>query len=368
MIPVNEPVIGESEIQYVTECLRTGWVSSAGRFLGEFEHAWAEYCGMAHGIAVCNGTAALDVAVSCLGVGPGDEVIMPSLTIISCAQAVVRHGARPVLVDCDADTWCMDVEAVRRAVTPASKAIMVVHMYGHPVDMDPIRAVADEHGLSILEDAAEAHGAEYKGRRCGGLGDMSIFSFYANKVITTGEGGMVLTNDDAQAAHARGYRNLCFRSDRRFYHTELGQNYRMTNVQAAVGLGQLERIAEIVAHKRELAAKYAQGLAGLVGLQLPTEREWARSNYWMYAVVLDEATGLSGEAFSARLKERGIDTRPFFLGMHEQPAFHELGLFAHEHYPVTERVSRQGVYLPSGVALDASRVNMVCSAVREVLQ
>lgn len=368
MIPVNEPSIGERELEYVTECLRTGWVSSAGRFLEDFERAWAAYCGMAYGVAVCNGTAALDVAVSCLSLGPGDEVIMPSLTIISCTQAVVRHGARPVLVDCDSETWCMDVDAVREAVTPATKAIMVVHMYGHPVDMDPIRAIAVDHHLAVIEDAAEAHGAEYKGRRCGGFGDVSVFSFYANKVVTTGEGGMLLTNDEGLAAHARAYRNLCFRDDRRFYHTELGENYRMTNVQAAIGLGQLERIDEIVAHKRQMAAEYTRGLADLAGLQLPSEREWARSNYWMYAVVVDEVTGLSGEAFSARLKERGVDTRPFFLGMHEQPAFHRLGLFAGERYPVTERVSRQGVYLPSGNALTALQVEGVCAAIREVIE
>jgi perosamine synthetase len=293
---------------------------------------------------------------------------MPSLTIISCAQAVVRHGARPVLVDCDPETWCMDVEAVRGAVTPATKAIMVVHMYGHPVDMDEIQAIARDHHLAVLEDAAEAHGAKYKGRRCGGLGDVSVFSFYANKVVTTGEGGMFLTNDEEQAARARAYRNLCFRDDRRFYHTELGENYRMTNVQAAIGLGQLERVDEIVAHKRRMAAEYSRGLANVAGLQLPIEREWARSNYWMYAVVVDEATGLTGKSFSAQLKKRGVDSRPFFFGMHEQPAFHRLGLFDDEHYPVTERVSRQGVYLPSGNTLTALQVEEVCAAVLEVVE
>jgi len=368
VIPVNEPSIGERELEYVTECLRTGWVSSAGRFLEDFEQAWAAYCGMAYGVAVCNGTAALDVAVNCLSLGPGDEVIMPSFTIISCAQAVVRHGARPVLVDCDSETWCMDGEAVRAAVTPATKAIMVVHMYGHPVDMDQIQAITLDHHLTIIEDAAEAHGSEYKGRRCGGFGDVGIFSFYANKVVTTGEGGMLLTNDEGHAADARAYRNLCFRNDRRFYHTKLGHNYRMTNVQAAIGLGQLERVDEIVDHKRRMAAEYARRLADLAGLQLPSEREWARSNYWMYAVVVDEATGLTGETFSAQLKQRGVETRPFFLGMHEQPAFHRLGLFAGESYPVTERISRQGVYLPSGNALTALQVEEVCAAILEVIK
>jgi perosamine synthetase len=244
---------------------------------------------------------------------------------------------------------------------------MAVHMYGHPVDMDPIMAFSREHGLAVIEDAAEAHGAEYKGRRCGGLGDLSVFSFYANKVITTGEGGMVLVRDAEQAAHSRAYRNLCFRPERRFYHTDLGQNYRMTNVQAAIGLAQLERVEQLVSTKRRTAAVYNEGLAGIVGLQLPFEMEWARSNYWMYAVVVDPKTGMSGSSFSAALKSRGVDSRPFFLGMHEQPALHRLGLFSGERYPVTERVSRQGVYLPSGTALTTSQAEEVCAAVREVL-
>lgn len=368
MIPVNEPSIGERELEYVTECLRTGWVSSAGHFLDEFENAWAGYCGMPYGVAVCNGTAALDVAVSCLAVQPGDEVIMPALTIISCALAVVRHGAIPVLVDCDPETWCMDVSAVKTRLTDRTRAIMAVHMYGHPVDMDPIVDMAREHGLAVIEDAAEAHGAEYKGRRCGGLGDVSVFSFYANKVITTGEGGMILMRDEAQAAHARAYRNLCFRPERRFYHTELGQNYRMTNVQAALGLAQLERIEELISRKRRTADIYTAGLAAIAGLQLPTEREWARSNYWMYAVVVDPTTELTGDTFSSALRTRGIDTRPFFLGMHEQPALQRLGLFSGERYPVSEVVSRQGVYLPSGTALTTSQAEEVCAAVREVLR
>ena len=290
MIPVNEPALGERELELVAACVRTGWVSSAGRYLDEFERRWAEYCGMKHGVAVSSGTAALDVAVSCLRLQPGDEVILPSFTIVSCAQAVTKHGGLPVLVDCDPDTWCLDIEHVAARVTPRTRAIMVVHMYGHPVDMDPLRELADRHGLVLIEDAAEAHGAEYKGRRCGGLGDISCFSFYANKIITTGEGGMLLTDRDDWATHARSYRNLCFRSERRFYHEELGENYRMTNLQAALGVAQLDRIGQIVARKRAMAAAYTERLQSCTALQLPTEREWARSTFWMYGVVSrDEA-------------------------------------------------------------------------------
>jgi perosamine synthetase len=308
--------------------------------------------------------------VSSLKLQPGDEVILPSFTIVSCAQAITKHGGLPVLVDCDPDTWCLDVEHVAGRITHRTRAVMAVHMYGHPADMDPLRALADRHGLVLIEDAAEAHGAEYKGRRCGGLGDISCFSFYANKIITTGEGGMVLTDNDDWATHARAYRNLCFCSERRFYHEELGENYRMTNLQAALGLAQLDRIEQIVARKRAIAAAYTERLQRCEALQLPVEREWARSTFWMYGVVLkDDDHGARGlaENLGKRLHERGVQTRPFFLGMHEQPAFQRMGLFAGESYPVTERLARQGLYLPSGTALTDEQVTAVCAAVREVL-
>ena len=370
MIPVNEPSLGERELELVADCVRSGWVSSAGRYLDEFERRWAAYCGMKHGVAVSSGTAALDVAVSCLRLRPGDEVILPSFTIVSCAQAITKHGGRPVLVDCDPDTWCLDVEHVAARITPRTRAVMVVHMYGHPADMDPLRELADHHALVIIEDAAEAHGAEYKGRRCGGLGDISCFSFYANKIITTGEGGMVLTDRDDWAAHARAYRNLCFRSERRFYHAELGENYRMTNLQAALGVAQLDRIEHIVARKRGIAAAYTERLQPCRALQLPTERDWARSTFWMYGVVLkNDGRGTEGLAadMAQRLLDRGVETRPFFLGMHEQPVFHQMGLFTGESYPVTERLARQGLYLPSGTALTDEQVAVVSDAVQKVL-
>src|SRR5665648_11447 len=371
MIPVNEPALGERELELVADCVRTGWVSSAGHYLDEFERRWAEYCGMKHGVAVSSGTAALDVAVSCLRLQPGDEVILPSFTIISCAQAITKHGGRPVLVDCDPETWCLDVDQVAARITPRTRAVMAVHMYGHPADMDPLRGLADRHGLVLIEDAAQAHGAEYKGRRCGGLGDISCFSFYANKIITTGEGGMVLTDRDDWAAHARAYRNLCFRSDRRFYHEELGENYRMTNLQAALGVAQLDRVEEILAHKRAMAAAYTERLRSCEALQLPMEREWARSTFWMYGVVLKDggrnAAGLAVD-LAQRLQERGVQTRPFFLGMHEQPAFLRMGLFQGEEYPVTEMLARQGLYLPSGTALQLSQVDEVAGAVKEVMR
>ena len=376
MIPVNEPLLGEREMEYVAECVRTGWVSSAGRFIEAFEQGWAAYCGMRYGVAVSNGTVALQAALACLDLQPGDEVILPTFTIISCAQAVLYNGGVPVLVDCDPRTWCMDPNQVEAKITSRTSAIMPVHIYGHPVDMDPLFTLAEKHDLVIVEDAAEAHGASYLSgrngpdstwRRCGGLGQLSTFSFYANKLITTGEGGMVLTDDPAYAKRLRDLRNLCFRPERRFYHTELGHNWRMTNLQAAIGLAQLERFDEIIERKRWMGRSYTERLAGLAGVQLPVEEPWARQVYWMFGIVLDEATGLDAVELAKRLKARGVETRPFFLGMHEQPVFHERGLFLHERYPVAERIARQGLYLPSGLTLTEAQIDAVCAALVDAL-
>jgi perosamine synthetase len=366
-IPVNEPYIGAQEAEYVLECLRTGWISSEGRFIRQFEERWADYCGMAHGVAVSNGTVALEIAVTCLDLHHGDEVILPSFTIISCAQAVTRNGGTPVLVDSDPRTWCMNVNQVAAKITPRTRAIMPVHIYGHPVDMDPILELARLHNIVVIEDAAEAHGAEYKNRKCGGLGDLNCFSFYANKIITTGEGGMVLTNDEKHAERLRSLRNLCFKKERRFYHTELGNNYRLTNLQAAIGLAQLERIEESLQKKRWMAASYTERLKNIDLLQLPVEEPWAKNVYWMYGVVLDESTGLDASSFAQKMIERGVMTRPFFLGMHEQPVFQQMGLFRNEHYSVAERISHQGFYLPSGMTITEVQIDQVCEAVRQIL-
>lgn len=363
MIPVNEPRLGEREIAYVNECLQTGWISSEGRFIDEFERQWAAYCGMKFGIAVSNGTTALEMAVESLDLKPGDEVILPSFTIISCAQAVIYGGGIPVLVDCDPHTWCMDVSQVEAKITSRTRAIMPVHIYGHPVDMDPLLDLAKKHNLIVIEDAAEAHGAEYKSRRCGSFGDISCFSFYANKIITTGEGGMLLTNDEEVANRLRSMRNLCFKKERRFYHTELGHNFRLTNMQAALGLGQLEHIEESLQHKRWLGKTYTEKLNHLKGLQLPVEMDWAKNVYWMFGIVLDEKFGIDAVEFARRLSARGVMTRPFFLGMHEQPVLKSQGFFQGEEYPVTARIARQGLYLPSGMTLTEAQLNEVCAAV-----
>jgi perosamine synthetase len=377
MIPVNTPLLGERDLELVAECVREGWISSVGRFITEFENGWARFCERKHGVAVANGTVALELALKVLDLKPGDEVILPSFTIISCALAVLRHEAVPVVVDVDADTWCMDLDQLEASVTPRTRAIMPVHIYGHPVDMDRVLAVAERHGLAIVEDAAEAHGAEYlsgrgtpseRWRKAGSFGAVSCFSFYANKPVTTGEGGMLLFDDDRLAEHARSLRNLAFGSVRRFEHEELGYNYRMTNMQAALGVAQLERIDTIVQKKRWIGAAYTERLRGLDGLELPVERTWARSVYWMYGMLVREATGLDAEELAKRLKARGVDTRPFFYGLHQQPVLQKRGLFAGAHLPVTERLSHQGLYVPSGLSLTEREIDTVSAALREALR
>jgi perosamine synthetase len=366
VIPVSEPLLDAAALANVEDAVRTGWVSSEGRYIAEFERRWAQYCGVKHGIAVCNGTAALAVAMEALKLPPS-EIILPSFTIISCIQAIIDAGHRPVLVDCDPETWCMDVDQVAAKITPRTRAIMPVHIYGHMVDMDPLMDLARKHGLAVVEDAAEVHGAEYHGRRAGGIGTLGCFSFYANKIITTGEGGMVVTDDDALAERARGLRNLCFRRDRRFFHTELGHNYRMTNLQAAIGVAQVDRIAEHLTRKRKIGALYTERLRGVHGLRLPVERPGTTNVYWVYGVVLDKSVSCDAVTFAARLRERGVDTRPFFLGLHEQPALHDRGLFVAERYPVTEEIARRGLYLPSGLTLTEAQIDTVVATVRECL-
>ncbi len=367
MIPVSEPLLNEQASKYVKECMQTNWISSEGRFIQEFEAKWADYCGMDYGIAVSNGTTALQIAVACLGLEPGDEVIMPTFTIISCALAIIEVGAVPVLVDSDSHTWCMNVGQIEEKITARTRAIMPVHMYGHPVNMDPIQELARKYNLVVIEDAAEAHGAEYKGRKVGGIGDLSCFSFYANKIITTGEGGMVLARSADHAEKLRSLRNLCFQKDQRFYHTELGHNYRLTNLQAAIGLSQVEQIEEHVAKKRWMGEAYTERLKGMYQISLPVEEPWAKNVYWMYGVVLANDVKYDAVEFARRLRENGVDTRPFFIGMHEQPVFKKQGMFKMEQYPVAEHIARRGLYLPSGLTLTEAQLDQVCDVVRRVL-
>ena len=368
-IPVNEPLLTGNEKKYLNECIETSWISSEGPFVKQFEESYAEKVSRKYGIAVCNGSAALDIAVRALNIGPGDEVILPAFTIISCAAAIVRAGAIPVVVDSDPRYWNMDVEQIEEKITARTKAIMVVHIYGLPVDMDPVIGLAKQRNLKIIEDAAEAHGLAYKGKPCGSFGDISTFSFYPNKLVTCGEGGMVLADDAELAERCRSLRNLCFQAHQRFVHEELGWNYRMSNLQAALGLAQLEQLDFFVEKKRHIGARYAELLDGLQDIRLPVPKtEFADNIYWVYGVVLGPDIPFDAKAAMRRLKEQGIGTRPFFWPMHLQPVFRKMRLFSDTACPTAENLAQRGIYIPSGLALKEEQLERVAQAMRELLK
>lgn len=368
-IPVNEPLLNGNEKKYLCECIDSGWISSEGPFVKEFEQKMSATVGRQYGIAVSNGTAALEVAAQALGIGAGDEVIMPAFTIISCAMAVTKLGAVPVLVDSDLHTWNMNVEEIEEKITDRTKAIMIVHLYGLPVEVDPIMDLARKHNLKVIEDAAEMHGQTYQGRPCGSFGDISTFSFYPNKHVTTGEGGMVVTDDEELAERCRLIRNLCFRKDVRYVHDEISDNYRFTNLQAAVGLAQLERLDEFIKRKRAMGSYYTEKLRGIDGLLLPIEKtDYADNIYWVYGLVLDRHIQADNKAVQKMLAEEGIGTRTFFWCMHEQPVYKKEGLFAGETYPNAEYLARKGFYIPSGLALTEGQMERVADKVKAMME
>jgi perosamine synthetase len=374
MIPVNEPLLNGNELKYLAECIETGWISSEGPFVRKLEDGMAAVGGQRHGIAVTNGSAALDLAVAALGIGPGDEVILPTFTIISCAAAITRAGATPVVVDCEPLTWNMDPTRIEAGITPRTKAIMVVHIYGLPVDMDPVMDIAQRHGLKIIEDSAEQIGQVYRStksrapRMIGSFGDIATFSFYPNKHVTTGEGGMVLTSDDALAERCRNLRNLCFGRKRRFVHEELGWNFRMSNLQAAVGVAQMERLPQTLEKKRQIGIWYNELLADVADLErLPARTDCAENIYWVYGVVLKNSVPFDAEEAMERMRTKGIGTRPFFWPMHEQPVFRKMGLFRGVSCPVAERIARRGFYVPSGMALTRDQAGQVAEALCQLL-
>ncbi len=368
-IPVNEPLLNGNEKKYLCECIDTGWISSEGPFVGRFEEKVAAMVGRKYGIAVSNGTAALEIAVKALKIGEGDEVIMPTFTIISCAMAVTKAGAVPVLVDSNKYTWNMDVDGIEAKITPRTKAIMVVHLYGLPVEMDKVLELAEKYDLKVIEDAAEMHGQTYKGKPCGSFGDISIFSFYPNKHITTGEGGMVVTDSENLAERCCALRNLCFRRDVRYIHDEISGNYRFTNLQAAVGLAQLERMEEFVEKKREMGKFYTESLSNIEGISLPIVRtEYADNIYWVYGIVLKEERAVTNREVVKRLAVEGIGARTFFWCMHEQPVYGKQGIFRGQKYERAEYLARKGLYIPSGLALTRTQMEIVVEKVRKVLQ
>ena len=361
-IPVAAPVLEGNEKTYVLDCLDSTWISSSGKYLDRFEAAFAEFCGVSEAIACSNGTTALHLALLGLDLGPGDEVIVPTLTFVATANAVTYCGARPVFVDVDPETWTIDPAAVEAKITPRTKGIIVVHLFGHPADMDPIGAIARRHGLFVLEDAAQAHGAEYRGRRTGSLSELATFSFFGNKIVTTGEGGMVTTSDRGLATRMRMLRTHGMDPNRRYWHPVIGYNYRMTNVAAAIGLAQLERVQWQLDRRQELAAWYREELAHTGVLTLHAERDWCRHVWWMFSVLVGEAAG-DRDTIMATLRSRGIETRPFVHPLHTLPPYREA--MPHESFPVAENVARTGINLPTWAGLTRGHVRRVCDQLLE---
>lgn len=361
--PVAQPRLRGREREYVEQAIAGGWLSSQGPFVQRFEEQFAASLGATHAVAVTNGTAALHLAMEALRIGAGDEVIVPAFTMSAPVFAVLYAGARPVPVDAD-DTWNLDPAEVERAVTPRTRALLAVHTYGHPARMDALRELADRRGIALIEDAAEAHGATVCGRVAGAWGDVSCFSFYANKLITTGEGGMLVTGRDDLAARARWKRGMCFGPDEesRFTHQEVGFNYRMTSLQAAVGLAQLEAIDEALAAQRAVAAAYRRGLDGVPGLTFPPESPWADNVYWVFGVLVDERLGMTRAELQARLRREGIETRRFFTPVHRQPFMAER--LDGRSFPRADDLYERGLYLPSGAGMSLEAVERVCRTLR----
>lgn len=367
-IPVNKPLLDGNEKKYLCECIDTGWISSEGPFVKRFENDMAAYTGRKYGIAVCNGTAALEAAIVALDLEKGSEVILPTFTIISCAQAITKAGLVPVVVDCEADTWNMDVSLIEEKITEKTRAIMAVHIYGLPVDMDPVLELAKKYDLKVIEDAAEMHGQTYKGKPCGSFGDISIFSFYPNKHVTCGEGGMILTDDEVLAERCRGARNLFFTAQR-YRHEEIGSNFRMSNMQAAVGCAQLERLAEHIERKRIIGKRYQEAFRMLEDIGLPVPATgYADNIYWVFGIVIGDSYSFDAEQVMKMLAEEGIGTRSFFYPMHRQPVYIKEGLFKDVSCPNAEKIARKGFYLPSGLGITEEEIDYVVCKVIEAFK
>ena len=371
MIPVNTPCLNGNEKIYINECIDTGWISSEGPFVKRFEDGVSNYIGRNYATACSNGSAALDIAVKALGLKSGDEVIMPSFTIISCAQSLVIQGIKPVLIDSHFDTYNMIVEDVEAKITSKTKAIMIVHIYGLTVDIDPILKIANRYNLKVIEDAAEVFGHVYKGKKCGSFGDISTFSFYPNKHITTGEGGMILTDDPEIDKKIKGLRNLCFSTDmdKRFIHEDLGWNYRMTNIQAALGFAQLEQIEEVLKKKKEIGAKYNQLLKDIKDINLPiTKTDYCENIYWVYAITIKDNCKITAKEAMKKLAEFKIGTRPFFYPMHLQPVFKKMELFKKENHPNSSKLYEKGFYIPSGLGISDFDIKEVSNRLHQIFE
>jgi perosamine synthetase len=364
IIPVCEPVLSGNEQKYVAECVESGWISSAGSFIERFESGFAGKIGTRTAVATTSGTTALHLALAVLGIGPGDEVILPTFTMIATIHGVTHLGATPILVDAHPRTWTMDVSQVESKITPRTKAVIAVHIYGYPCDMDELKALGRKHGIYVVEDAAEVHGARYKGKMCGSLADIASFSFYANKIITTGEGGMVTTDNEELGALCRVLRDHAFSKERHFWHRYHGYNFRMSNMQAAVGVAQLERWDELVQARIDHARRYIENLKDVPGLVMPPESDDRDNVFWMFGLrVKKNEFGIDRDELRRRLASRAVETRTFFIPMHLQPAFFED--FKGERFPESEALCGEGLYLPSSAKLTNDEIDFVCECIRE---
>ena len=365
---VNEPLLAGNEKKYLLKCLTDGFISSSGPFVKEFENKFAKRVNRKYGISVNNGTAALQLAFESLDIKKGDEVILPAFTIISCVLPIVRSGAIPVLVDSDPITWNMNVSQVEKKITSKTKAIIAPHIYGLPIDMDPLIKISKKYNLKIIEDAAEVLGLKYKNKECGSFGDVSTFSFYANKHITTGEGGMIVTNNKKIAERCRDLRNLFFNSKKRFVHYGLGWNHRFTNMQSALGLAQLEKLKKFIIKKRKIGKIYNKGLSKIKIFNTPLNKtKYAENIYWVYGIVLKKNSSINLNIFMEKLKKNGIETRNFFWPLHEQPILKKMGLFRNLKLPVAEHLARNGLYLPSGLAITTSQQKFVIDKIKKIV-
>lgn len=362
-IPVSEPSITQKEMSLVLKALKSGWVSSLGEYITQFEQEFAQYIGTKYALTTTNGTAALHLALQVLGLKHGDEVIVPDLTFVATANAVGYTGAKPIFVDIDPRTWCINPQNVLRAITSRTKAIIPVHIYGHPVDMDRLLSIVHRHHLYVIEDCAEAHGAEYRDKRVGGLADMGVFSFYGNKIITTGEGGMIVTNNSEFYERAKFLKDQAMSGQRRYWHTEIGYNYRMTNLQAALGLAQLRRIKTLIHKKRMVFQWYKKWLGDFNGIKLNPEKEGTKNVYWMVCLILEKDFGISRDQLMEKLKAEGIDTRPFFYPMSQMIMYNKSKMSN----PIARDISRRGMNLPCGVSLNEKQVMFICQKIKEIL-
>lgn len=367
-VPVNEPLLKGNEKKYLIDCLKTNYISSTGKYVEKFEKKFAKIVNRNYGITVSNGTAALQIAFEALNIKKGSEIILPSFTIISCVLPVIRAGSIPILIDSDPLSWNMKVEDIEKNITNKTKAIIASHIYGLPIDMDPLIYLAKKYNLKIIEDAAEVLGLKYKNRPCGSFGDLSTFSFYANKHITTGEGGMIVTNDKNLAERCKSLRNLCFNNERRFLHYELGWNNRLTNIQSAIGLAQLEKIRFSIKKKRQIGDYYQKELSVLKEyIHLPLKKKsYAKNIYWVFGIVLKKNVKMSLKKLMLLLKKKGIETRNFFWPLHQQPVLKKMGYFKNNKFKNSEYLAQNGLYLPTGISLNLKQQNYVVKVLKNI--